>query len=59
MLNILKSFILELIAIAILCLGIVVGDSTTPGPITIIFLGLGLLSVAGMGRTRLRRNNLR
>ena len=53
-----RTFILELIAIAIICMGIVIGDSTTPGPITMIFLGLGLLSLAGISRSRPRRNNL-
>jgi hypothetical protein len=50
MVNAFRTFILELIAIAVLCLGIVIGDSTTPGPITMIFLGLGLLSLAGISR---------
>jgi len=59
MVNASVSFILGLIAIAILFLGLVAGDPYTPGSVTMIFFGLGLLSLVGMSRRKLRTNNLR
>ena len=53
MANTLRFFILELVAIVILCLGIVMGDPTGSGPITMIFLALGFLSLLGIGRSKL------
>jgi hypothetical protein len=51
-------FIFGLIAIASFRLGSIVTSSAIPDPITMILLGVGLISFAGISRKRLKRNSL-
>ena len=52
-----RALVLGLIAIAVFRLGKIVGNSVIPDPITMILLGVGLISFAGISRKRLRRTS--